>query len=425
MTLPFSMNVYRAVTAIAAPLTGPLLRWRARNGKEETARLQERFGRTAATRPSGTLVWLHGASVGETRVLMQIHAALSARRPDISFLFTSGTRTSAGLFAKPLARAIHQYVPLDRVIVAQRFLAHWKPDVAVFAESDIWPNLIEETARSGAKLALVNARISPRSLDSWARTPQTARHLLGRFSVILAADPRTAAGVASLTGRATESPGNLKLAAAAPAYDAAALAAVRAELGARPVWLAASTHPGEDEIVLAAHEAIRTAHPDALLIIAPRHPERGDAIAKLAGNAPRRSNGDRIGDASVFIADTIGELGLFYALAPVSLVAGSLLPSLKGHNPVEPAKLESAVLTGPYVESFADTFADLIAAHGAVQAPDADAIAQMVLHLWRHEPERRALIDAATTVTSRGGASLERTIEALEALLPATAHAAA
>jgi 3-deoxy-D-manno-octulosonic-acid transferase len=425
MSLPFSMNVYRAVTAMAAPLTGPLLRWRARNGKEDSARLEERFGRTSAKRPAGTLVWLHGASVGETRVLMQVHAALAARRPDLSYLFTSGTRTSAGLFAKPPARAVHQYVPLDRVAVAQRFLAHWRPDIAVFAESDIWPNLIEETARSGAKLALVNARISPRSLASWTRTPGTARHLLDRFSVIIAADPRTAEGVSRLTGRVVDSPGNLKLAAPPPTYDPAALASARADIGNRPVWLAASTHPGEDEIALAAHEQIRAAYPEALLIIAPRHPERGEAISKLAGSAPRRSKGAGIGEASVFIADTMGELGLFYALAPVSLVGGSLLPELKGHNPVEPAKLDSAILTGPYVESFADTFADLLAAHGAVQVTDADAIAQMVLHLWRHEPERKALLAAATEVTSRGGASLERTIQALEALLPAQTHAAA
>lgn len=425
MSLPFSMNVYRAVTAMAAPLTGPLLRWRAGAGKEDIARLDERFGRTNAPRPAGTLIWLHGASVGETRVLMQIHAALAAQRPDVSFLFTSGTRTSAGLFTKPLTRAIHQYVPLDRVAVAQRFLAHWRPDVAVFAESDIWPNLIEETARSGAKLALVNARISPRSLASWTRTPETARHLLGRFETILAADPRTAEGITRLTGRAVEAPGNLKLAAPPPAVDPASLAAARAEIGDRPVWLAASTHAGEDEIVLAAHDQILAAHPDALLVIAPRHPERGEAIARLANGAPRRSSRDGFGAAPVFIADTIGELGLFYALAPVSLVAGSLLPELKGHNPVEPVKLDSAVLTGPHVESFADTFADLVAAHGAVMVPDADAIAQMVMHLWRHEPERRALLEAAAGVTSRGGASLERTIAALDHLLPDATHAAA
>lgn len=425
MTLPLAFRLYRAATGVLAPLTGPLLEWRARNGKEDAARLGERFGRTPAPRPRGTLVWLHGASVGETRVLMQVRDALAARRGDLSFLFTSGTRTSAGLLAKAPPHAVHQYAPVDRVSVARRFLAHWRPDLAVFAESDLWPNLIEETARSGARLALVNARLSPRSLASWARTPEMARHLFGRFSTILAADARTADGIGALVGRAIEAPGNLKLAAPAPKVDPDALEALKRETALRPVWLAASTHPGEDEIVLEAHDAIRAKHPRALLVIAPRHPERGAAIAALAGGAPRRSLGDAIGEAPVFIADTMGELGLFYAFAPVSLVAGSLLPSLKGHNPVEPAKLGSAILSGPFVESFADTFAALFAAKGAVTVRDADAIAAIVLHLWGSEPERAALADAALDLVSRGGDSLDRTINALEALLPAPNHAAA
>lgn len=425
MSLPLALHLYRAATGAIAPLTGPLLDWRARQGKEDAARLGERFGRTSAPRPRGTLVWLHGASVGETRVLMQVREALAARRNDLSFLFTSGTRTSASLLATPPKHAVHQYVPLDRVDVARRFLAHWRPDLGVFAESDLWPNLIEEAGSGGVKLALVNARISPRSLASWGHTPDMARHLLKHFSVILAADARTADGIGALTGRSIDAPGNLKLAAAAPVVDPAALSSLKHEIGLRPVWLAASTHPGEDEIVLEAHARIRAKYPDALLVIAPRHPERGAAIAALAGGAPRRSANDAIGASSVFIADTIGELGLFYALAPVSLVAGSLLPHLKGHNPVEPAKLKSAILTGPHVESFADTFAELLAAKGAVTVHDADALAAIVVHLWASEPDRAMLLDAAFKVTSRGGASLDKTITALEALLPAPAHAAA
>lgn len=425
MSLPFAFRVYRTATGALAPLTGPLLDWRARRGKEDPARLAERFGRTAAPRPRGLLVWLHGASVGETRVLMQVREALAARRNDLSFLFTSGTRTSASLLAKPPPEARHQYAPLDRVSVARRFIAHWRPDLAVFAESDLWPNLIEETARSGAKLALVNARLSPRSLASWGRTPETARHLFQRFSAILAADARTADGIGAIVGRAISSPGNLKLAAAPPSVDDAALETLTRQIGARPVWLAASTHAGEDEIVLDAHRRIRETFPDALLVIAPRHPERGDAIAALAGGAPQRARGASPAGADVFIADTIGELGLFYALAPVSLVAGSLLPTLKGHNPVEPAKLGSAVLTGPFVESFADTFAELRDAKGAVTVRDADAIADIVIHLWTNETERAALVTAALEATSAGGASLDQTINALEALLPAPAHAAA
>lgn len=423
--MPAGLRVYRAATTLLGPLTGPLLQWRARSGKEDAARLPERFAHASAARPRGTLVWLHGASVGETRVLMQIQSALAARRSDLSFLYTSGTRTSASLLAPPPPRALHQFVPIDRVAVARRFLAHWRPDLAVFAESDLWPNLIEEAANAGVKLALVNARMSAKSLSSWSRSPTLAAHMLGRFDAILAADARTADGLGALLGRAIDAPGNLKRAAAAPSVDAAALAALRAQCGGRPLWLAASTHAGEDEIALAAHAALRERHPEALLIIAPRHPERGGAISALAASAPRRSAGDRIGAGSVFIADTMGELGLFYALAPVAFVGGSLLPTLRGHNPVEPAQLDCAVLAGPHTDSFADAYADLIAAGGAIEVRDASSLADAVSVLWRDDARRQRQTRAAADVMARASGALDKTIAALEALLPQAAHAAA
>ncbi len=423
--LPTGLRLYRAATTVLSPLATPLLAWRARSGKEDAARLRERFAQSSVARPRGTLLWMHGASVGETRVLLQLHAALAARRSDLSFLFTSGTRTSAGLLAQPPARALHQFAPIDSVGVARRFLAHWRPDLAVFAESDLWPNLIEEAANTGVKLALVNARMSARSLASWGRSPATAAHLLKRFDLILAADTRTADGLGALAGRAIEKPGNLKRAAAPLTYDHAALNAARTACGARPVWLAASTHPGEDEIVLDAHTRLRVRHPHALLIIAPRHPDRGGAIAALAGNAPRRSTGAPIGDGPVYIADTIGEMALFYALAPVALVAGSLLPTLRGHNPVEPAQLDCAILTGPHVDSFDDIFADLVADGGATQVCDAAAIAAAVELLWTDPARRTHAVRVAAAILARGGDALEKTVTALEALLPQAAHAAA
>lgn len=423
--MPTGLRLYRAATTVLGPLATPLLAWRARVGKEDATRLPERFARSEIARPRGPLVWMHGASVGETRVLLQLHAALSARRSDLSFLFTSGTRTSAGLLAQPPARALHQFAPIDSVDVARRFLAHWRPDLAVFAESDLWPNLIEEAASAGVKLALVNARMSGRSLASWSRSPQTAAHLLKRFDLILAADTRTADGLGALAGRAIEKPGNLKRAAAALTYDEAALRTARTACGSRPAWLAASTHAGEDEIVLDAHARLRARRPDALLIIAPRHPDRGGAIAALANNAPRRSTGAPIGDGPVFVADTIGEMALFYALAPVALVAGSLLPSLRGHNPVEPAQLDCAILTGPYVNSFDDIFAELLAEGGATQVRDAAGIAATVATLWTDPARRAQSVQAAAAVIARGGDALEKTVNALENLLPQAAHAAA
>jgi 3-deoxy-D-manno-octulosonic-acid transferase len=421
---PAGLLVYRAATTLLGPLAGPLLAWRAMTGKEDRNRLGERFAHTAAMRPRGALVWLHGASVGETRVLMTLQRALAARRDDLSFLFTSGTRTSAGLFSPAPARALHQFAPIDRPDVAARFLAHWRPDLAVFAEGEIWPNLIEAAAHAGAKLALVNARMSAKSLASWARRPALARHVFGRFDAILAADARTADGLGAILARAVPAPGNLKRAAPAPPVDGAALAALRAQWGGAPVWLAASTHPGEDEIALAAHDMLRRDHPDARLIIAPRHPERGADIARLAGDAPRRSAGAAPA-GPVYVADTMGELGLFYALAPVALVAGSLLAHLRGHNPVEPAQLDCAVIAGPHVDSFADVYAELAAAGGVTTVHDAAALAAAVRRLWTDADARAAQTDAARAVAAAGGAALDASIAALEALLPQAAHAAA
>jgi 3-deoxy-D-manno-octulosonic-acid transferase len=214
--------------------------------------------------------------------------------------------------------------------------------------------------------------------------------------------------------------GNLKLAAPAPRIDAGARAALAREIGGRPLWLAASTHPGEDEIALAAHERLRVDAPDALLIIAPRHPERGEAIAALAGGAPRRSRFEAIDDEPVYVADTLGELGLFYDLAPVALVAGSLLPHLKGHNPIEPAKLDAAVVTGPCVESFADLFEAMFAAGGAIKVDTAEDLASAVANLWRDDAARARQIEAARAMTAQGAEALEETVSELTALLPKT-----
>lgn len=423
--MPAGLRLYRAATMVLGPLAAPLLAWRARAGKEDAARLPERFAHASAARPRGPLIWMHGASVGETRVLLQLQAALAARRSDLSFLFTSGTRTSAGLLATPPARTLHQFAPIDSIAVARRFLAHWRPDVAVLAESDLWPNLIEEAANAGVKLALVNARMSEKSLASWKRSPGTAAHLLKRFDVILAADTRTAAGIGALVGHAVAMPGNLKRAAAVPTYDPEKLCALRAACGARPVWLAASTHAGEDEIVLDAHARLRERYPDALLIIAPRHPERGGAIAALADGAPRRASGAAPGEGPVYVADTMGDLGLFYALAPVALVGGSLFAPLRGHNPVEPAQLDCAILTGPHVDSFADIYAELFDEGGATQVRDAAEIAAAVELLLR-EPERHTRsVQAAAAIVARGASALDATVAALTRLLPEPAHAAA
>jgi 3-deoxy-D-manno-octulosonic-acid transferase len=417
---------YGIATTLLAPFAGIWLDVRARSGKEDAARLDERFGRYSQERPRGPLVWLHAASVGESGVALQIIDALVARDGALSFLLSTGTRTSADLVRRRAnARTIHVYAPLDTRGAVRRFLAHWRPDLGVFVESELWPNLILCAERKGVPLALVNARMSPSSLRRWTSWRTAGQRLTKAFAYVSAADLRTSASLSSLRGDTVEAPGNLKLAAPAPPIDALAREALAQEIGARPVWLAASTHAGEDEIVIAAHAKLCEQFPDALLIIAPRHPERGGDIAALAKAAPRRSRFEPIGMAPIYIADTLGEMGLLYALAPIALVAGSLLPHLKGHNPIEPAKLGAAILSGPHVESFDDTFAALGAASAVSIVSGAAELASAVTALWSNEERRSAQCDAARSVVERGADALDRTTSALLNLIKRSTHASA
>lgn len=432
MSFSPALLFYRGLAALVGPFAGAWLNARVRNGKEDEDRIGERFGRYTQARPEGTLVWLHAASVGESGVALSLIDALAARDASLSFLISTGTRTSADLVAKRAPpRTTHIYAPLDRGSVVRRFLAHWRPDLGVFVESEIWPNLILAAEKQGVKLALVNARMSVKTLRQWENWPAAGKRLVKAFAFISAADARTARALKRLRGEEVSARGNLKLAAPAPSIDINARASMLTQIGNRPVWLAASTHPGEDEIVLAAHERLRENFPNALLILVPRHPERGADIAKLAGGAPRRGLRQPIADAPVYVADTLGELGLFYNLAPIALVAGSLLPHLKGHNPIEPAKLGAAILTGPHVESFQDLFDALFAAGGATSVDTPSSIAAAVTLLWRDDASRTEQLEAARRVAAQGADAFTHTLSSLAALLPPqpraprTAHASA
>ncbi len=424
--MSLALLIYRGATAALWPFAGLWLGARARRGKEDSLRLGERFGRYQQAREGGTLVWLHAASVGESGVALQLIEALDARAPDLSFLLSTGTRTSAELVARRAPpRTTHVYAALDRTRAVRRFLKHWRPDLGVFVESELWPNLILETEKSKTPLALVNARMSPASLRHWNSWNSAGKRLLAAFAYVSAADARTGAALSRLRGSGVPVLGNLKLAALAPRIDAHARAALAAEIGARPLWLAASTHAGEDEIILAAHQRLRAEFPDALLVLAPRHPGRGVALAALAGNAPRRSQAAPIGEGPVYVADTMGELGLFYDLAPVAFVGGSLAPHLSGHNPVEPAKLGAAIISGPYVASFQDVFDALSEAGGAIVARNGAELAIAIMRLWRDVPARVRQIEAARASVAHGADALTETVNRLAALLPAPAHAPA
>ena len=398
MSLSPALSAYLVASRLAGPAARLLLARRARRGKEDPARLAERLGHPSLPRPAGPLVWLHGASVGEAVSLLPLVAALRAAAPETTLLVTSGTVTAAARLSGALPEgALHQYAPVDTAAAVRRFLSHWRPGLAVRVESELWPRTLVETARAGVPLALVNARLSARSAARWRRAPAMARRLLGLFARIETQDAETADRLAALgAARSRLSVGaNLKSAVAVPEADPQALAAARAAIGSRAVWLAASTHAGEEAAVAEAQAALPGA---PLLILAPRHPERGNEVAALLAarglSVARRSRGETPGpETAVWLADTLGEMGLWYRLAAVVLVGGSLVDR-GGHTPFEPAALGPAILHGPHVANFAPAYAALAAAGGARQVADADALAAALRGLL-DDPAARARLAAA------------------------------
>lgn len=417
-----ALAAYRAAMWFATPAAPLLLDWRASRGKEDPRRLGERRGRPGLARPGGALVWAHGASIGEATSLLALAEALAAR--GLAVLVTSGTVGSAEVLARRLpAGAIHQYLPLDAPAFAARFLDHWRPSLALFAESELWPNILAALVRREIPLVLVNARMSARSETRWAHAPSVIGALLGRVTLCLAQSEADAARFGRLGAPRIAVSGNLKLDSAPPPADPAAVEALASRLAGRPVWLAASTHAGEDEAVIAAHLTLKARHPGLLTIVAPRHPVRGAAIAEAARAAGldtnRRREGGRPEDAlDIHVADTIGELGLFYRIAPLVLVGGSLVPH-GGQNPIEPARLGCTILHGPHVHNFADLYAALDEGGGALALAGAADLTGAVAELIADPARMRDVARRADRVVARFGGGLARTLEALGPYLPA------
>jgi len=364
--------LYRAITFTASPLIDLYLKRRRRRGREDNDRFQERLGFTSLPRPEGRLAWFHAASIGEAASILSLINLILKNYPQIHILVTTGTVTSARLLQERLpGRAFHQYVPIDRASAVRRFLKHWQPDAAFWVESELWPHLIYETKKSGCPLILLNGRISDSSFRMWGYFGSFAKKLLSAFSLCLAQSERDAARLTKLGAPIVKYLGNLK-------YDSAELGAEPKEygklviaIGQRPRWLAASTHPGEEKIIMEVHSRLKKQYPDLLTIIAPRHPVRGEEIAealkKSGVKVSLRSRGEAP-ESEIYIADTIGELGIFYRLARIIFMGGSLVKH-GGQNPLEPARLDTAIITGPHHKNFADIYAQM-AAQGAVTIID-------------------------------------------------------
>ena len=419
---PFMARMWAGAARLAAPMLRYSLRRRAARGKEILARLPERWGDDATPRPPGRLLWLHAASVGETVSLLPVLTALSGS--GVTILLTTGTVTSAAVLEQRLPelglrnRVLHRFVPLDVPAWAARFLDHWHPDVVGFVESELWPNLLAGCRARGIPMMLINARISAGSLKAWRRAPALARAVLGNFSRIHARGREDADRLRALGASGVTSPGDLKFSAPALPAEPAALAQLRWQMGKRPVWVAASTHPGEEAEVAAAHDLIAADHPGLLTIVVPRHPDRGAALAD-ALQAPRRGAGEPPPAGSgIWIADTMGELGLWYRLARVAFVGRSLLAPGGGQNPLEPARLRCPVIVGPYTGNFADPVARLRDADGIVAVTDAASLATAVSALLSDETGRQAQAERAFEAVQLYADLPAYTAETLLSLLP-------
>ena len=419
-SLPMTLRTYRRLSAAVALLAPALIKRRLKQGKEDPARIGERRGVSRDTRPHGPLVWIHGASVGEVLAAAALIERLRAL--DIRILLTSGTVTSASIVAKRFPPdIIHQYVPYDSPRYVARFLDHWRPSLALFIESDLWPNLILSSAARRLPMVLINGRMSQRSFQRWRRMTGTISALLGRFDVCLVRSDVDAARFTELGGRNVVTTGNLKLDVAAPPADSGRLERLMAVTRGRPIVVAASTHPGEEDIMLETHKALAGFFPSLLSVIVPRHPDRGETIARgITASGLRAALRSReelpTATTDIYVADTMGELGLFYRLAPIVFMGGSLVER-GGQNPIEAIKLGASVVHGPHVFNFTDVYEALDGAGGAGQADTQEALVKQLGRLLADPAARKSSVDAAGRVVEQLGGGLDRTLAVLEPYL--------
>ncbi|MBV9970358.1 MAG: 3-deoxy-D-manno-octulosonic acid transferase [Xanthobacteraceae bacterium] len=415
--LPATLAAYRAVSGAATPLAPRLLHYRLRSGKEHADRMAERLGEPGAKRPSGPLVWIHGASVGELAAVLPLIERM--RTLGLGVLATTGTVTSAALAERRLPPgALHQFIPLDLPPYVARFLDHWRPDLVLFVESDLWPNLIMSAADRKIPMILVNGRMSARSFRRWRNFPRTIEALLRRFDLCLARTPADAGRFGALGAGRIATTGNLKLDVPPLPVDSAKLAELAKATEKRIIIAAASTHPGEEGTIFDAHRRVAAAFPALLTVVAPRHPQRGAAIAEIATaaglRATLRSRGELPGpDTDIYLFDTLGELGMLYEIAPIVLMGGSLIRH-GGQNPIEAVPFGAAILHGPHVDNFAEIYDELDGCGGACVVTDAGTLATGVA-AWIEDGDARArAASAARECVERLGGALERTIGALE-----------
>lgn len=420
--------IYRSLTYLAAPLLRLVLKRRLAAGKEDPDRIGERIGRIVQPRPDGSLLWIHGASVGELTAVLPLIELLTTQRLAGTVLVTSGTVTSARLAAERLPPgAIHQFIPLDHPGWVSRFYDHWRPDVALWLESEFWPNLLAEARRRQVKMMLLNARVTEKSLGRWRLLPGLSRSMMDAFDHCLAPDDDQARRLRMLGAQSVQVVSNLKDLSPPLPFDMQDYETLRDDLSGRVVWLAASTHPGEEDAVAHVHDRLRGDLPTLLTIIVPRHSERGDQIGRdltaRGLTCARRSSGDMIlKDTDIYIADTLGELGLFYRTTNVAFVGGSLVPH-GGQNLAEAARLDCAIVCGPHLHNFTGLSQRLIAGDALTIVHDRESLATEVRTLLQDDKLIKTRASAAKGVTTEdadaGDRALADMVDAIRPYLPA------
>jgi 3-deoxy-D-manno-octulosonic-acid transferase len=414
------LRTYRLLSSLAAPFAPLLLARRLKRGKENGERIAERRGNSRDVRPVGALIWLHAASVGELASALPLIERIA--RHEVNVLVTSGTVTSSKLAGQRLPPGVvHQFVPLDAPRFMRRFLDRWQPDLALFVESDLWPNMMIETSRRGVPMILINGRLSEKSFRRWRMLPGTIANLLSRFDLCLARTPADAERLSELGAPRVVTSGNLKLDVPAPPAAADKLKRLSDAIGDRPVIAAASTHTGEDAVVIEAHARLRANFPKLLTLIAPRHPERGQGIVEIAQGAglkaALRSRGELPNaQTDIYVADTMGELGLIYRLAEAVFIGGSLVRH-GGQNPIEAAKLGAAILHGPHVWNFVEIYEALDNAHGAEPVADADRLTTGFAAMLNDPQTCAGIAKAARATVDAQSGALERILQSLDPYL--------
>lgn len=419
------LKFYKSLTRAGGPLLEALLKARMKRGKEDPARLPERMGRPSRPRPSGRLIWVHAASVGEAQSAMILIDAIGRLGANIHVLVTTGTVTSATVMGRRLPSfAIHQYAPLDRPQWIAAFLDHWKPDTALWMESELWPNTLLELKRRNIPAALVNARLSDKSFRNWSYAPQSAKSIIECFSLILAQTEKDAQHFRALGGVNVIVTDNIKYSASPLSHDPLALSTLKLAVGDRPLWLYASTHAGEESLACRVHKALKEKNPDLLTIIVPRHPSRREEIAGVCfENGLKfslRSHNTALPavDDDIYIADTMGELGLFYSLCDIAMIGRSFSDDGGGgHNPVEAAQLGCAVLTGPNNQFQRQLYDDMKSAQAVIETNSQEELIVALDDLLANPHKIASIKENSHTFTLRKTYVIERVLETLSPIL--------